>query len=208
MIKVLLADDHQMFIDGMKTNIQQDENITVVGEANNGQEVLDFLAANEVDVVVLDINMPVLDGIEATKEIKNTYPKVKVLILTMFKERDFIMKLLDIGAAGYVLKDKTSEELLMAINNVHNDIPHYGLEIMSIAAMAQKEKKEEVDLTNREKEVLCLIAEGFTTKEISTKLFIAEPTVNTHRRNLLQKLDVPNSQHLVRYAIRHGMINA
>ncbi len=208
MIKVLLADDHQMFIDGMRAMLKEDSNIKVIGQANDGLEVLDFLKKNEVDVIVLDIRMPKLDGIEAAREIVKKYPTTKMLVLSSHKEKEFIRELMDIGAKGYILKNKSSEELVMAVNNVYNGTPHYGLEILTIATSNKEEKSEAVELTPRERDVLILIAEGHTTREISEKLFIAEPTVNTHRRNLLQKLDVPNSHHLVRYAIRHGMIEA
>ena len=157
-------------------------------------------------MVVLDIRMPELNGIETTKIIKKEYPNTKVLILTMYNQKDFIMQLMRVGASGYILKNKSSEELLMAIHNIHKGHSHYGLEILNTATSISN-TTEEVNLTKREEEVLILIAEGQTTKEISAKLNIAEPTVNTHRRNLLQKLEVPNDKYLVRYAIKHGLVS-
>ena len=208
MIKVLLADDHQMFIDGMKAMLQQEKDIQIVGQASNGDEVLDFLEKNPGDVVVLDIEMPETDGIEATRIIRKEYPRAKVLILSMYNRKNFIIKLMEAGASGYILKDKSKEELIGAIHNVHRGQPHFGLEVLSkiTGAGAASEPDIEVQLSERELQVLCLIAEGKTTKEIAPQLNIAETTVNTHRRSLLQKIDVPNEKHLVRYAIKHKLV--
>ncbi len=206
MIKVLLADDHQMFIDGVKALLKSDSDIEVVGEALNGEKVMLLLEDIEVDIAILDFRMPKLNGLETALQIKQRFPQTKILILTMHQEKEYILKLIEAGVGGYVLKHKSSEELLMAIHNVYKGFSHFALEILNVAAIAKNEKKIEAEFTPREKEVLCLIAEGFSTKDISQKLFIAEPTVNTHRRNLLQKLEVPNTQHLVRYAIRKGWV--
>ena len=206
MIKVLLADDHQMFIDGMKAMLQQEKDIQIVGQASNGDEVLDFLEKNPVDVVVLDIEMPETDGIEATRIIRKEYPRAKVLILSMYNRKNFIIKLMEAGASGYILKDKSKEELIGAIHNVHRGLPHFSLEVLSKITGAASEHDIEVQLSERELQVLCLIAEGKTTKEIAPQLNIAETTVNTHRRSLLHKIDVPNEKHLVRYAIKHKLV--
>lgn len=208
MINVLLADDHHMFIDGMKAMLEKEKDIKVVGDASNGDEVLSFLEKNLVDVVVLDIEMPETNGIETAKIIRKEYPKVKVLILSMYNKKTFILELMKAGAAGYILKDKSKEELIGAIYNVYKGQPHFGLEILSQITLPEpSETNAEVQLSEREIEVLCLIAEGMTTKEVSKKLFISEATVNTHRRNLLQKIEVPNDKFLVRYAIKHKLVD-
>ena len=205
---MILADDHQMFLDGMVSILSNDNNVEVLGTAMDGVELLELVKTKEPDIVISDIRMPRMDGIEATKFIKRDYPSVKVLILTMHTEKDLIRELMSMGASGYVLKNKSSAEILMAIHNLHYGIAHYSLEILDIAALASNEQEELVNLTPREQEILTLIAKGLTTRQIATQLFIAEPTVNTHRRNLMQKLDVSSSRSLIKYCIEHGLIKS
>lgn len=206
MIKVLLVDDHQMFLDGVQSFLEKEENIVVTGKVLNGKECLDFLDKSPVDVVLMDIEMPQLNGIETTMRINQKYPKTKVLILSMYKKKSFVIKLLEAGASGFVLKNKSKEELLFAIYNVYQDRPHFGLEILRTASSKQVTPSSQVKLTDREIEILKLVAEGYTTKEISSKLSISSLTVNTHRRNLLNKLELRNVQGLVHYAIKEGII--
>lgn len=207
MIKVLLADDHRLMRDGIKSILLQEKEIEILGEASNGIEVLRFLERTPVDVAVIDIEMPGMDGIETTKIIRKEHPKTKVLILSMYKRKSFILQLMKAGAAGYILKEKSQQELISAIHNVYRGNSHYGIEVLNQVTKLDRENSEpDVQLSNRELEVLCLIAEGMTTKEISVELNRSEATVNTHRRNLLHKLEVPNDKHLVRYAIKHKLV--
>lgn len=208
MIKILLADDHQMFLDGMRMFLETHEGIQIAGEALNGNQVIEFLENNEpVDIVVLDITMPELDGLETTKHIRKNYPNTKVLILTMYDNKEFIIKLIRYGASGYILKNKTKEELLMAIHNVAAGRTHYGLEVMAHAVeVSSYAEEEEIQLTEREIEVLQQIAEGNSSKQAASFLGISETTVNTHRRNIMAKLELPSATHLVRYAIKHGYV--
>lgn len=212
MIKILLVDDHKMFIDGLRAFLEKDEKIDIVGEALSGEATMVFLEKNPVDVVVLDIEMKGINGVETTALIKKKFPKTRVLILSMHKKKRFIVGLFKAGASGYVLKNKSKEELLGAIYNVYEGRPHFGLEVLKVASsidepQSQYDYEPEVKLTERETEVLILVAKGFTTQAISDQLFISKLTVNTHRRNLLQKLDLPNAQHLVIYAIKNGLIS-
>jgi len=207
MIKLLLADDHQMFIDGMRSFLEKYKDIEIVAEANNGNQVLKILETEAIDIVVLDITMPELDGIETTKIIRQKYQNTKVLILSMYDNKDFIIKLIRNGAAGYILKNKTKEELYTAIQNVAAGRTHYGLEIMTHAiAVSQHEEEEEVQLTEREIEVMVKVAEGLSSKDVAEKLHISETTVNTHRRNIMSKLSLNNATQLVRYAIKNGYV--
>ncbi|MEM6320732.1 MAG: response regulator transcription factor [Bacteroidota bacterium] len=206
-IKIVLADDHPTFIDGIKVNLAQHDHLKVVGEANDGVKVLDILENEVVDIVVLDIDMPKLDGIETTKFIAKNYPNTKVLILSMWDKKDFIIKLMRYGASGYILKNKSPNELVTAIHNLAAGRTHYSLEVMQHAvAVSNSDKKEEVKLTEREIEVMKKIAEGFSSREIAEQLNISETTVNTHRRNIMAKLEMPSMTHLVRYAIKHGYV--
>lgn len=206
MIKVLLADDHQLFIDGMKALLERAPEIEVVAEASDGQQVLEQLESIQVDVIILDIEMPNLDGVAATEFIRKKYPKTKVLIVTMYNKKEFIVNLMKYGASGYILKNRTKEELLQAIHTVYRGGSHYTLEVLDTATSIDESFPEEGKLTEREEEVLCKIAEGLTSKEMAALLFISETTVNTHRRNILSKLNLPNATSLVRYAIKNGYV--
>ena len=207
-INVLLADDHKMFLDGMRAVLDADSVIHIVGEALNGIQVLEFLEKGEqqVDVLVLDVEMPEMDGVQVAKEIVKRFPHVKVLIVSMYKRKNYIVNLMRVGVSGYILKNKSKKELVGAIKNVYDNIPHFGLEILGTVSSRDEYDEPETPLTERESEVLCKIAEAMTTKQIAAELNISEATVNTHRRNLLLKLDKPNDKHLVRYAIKIGLV--
>ncbi len=207
-IKVIIADDHQIVIDGLKSLLAQEENIEVVGEALNGEEVLDILKDLDVDVAILDIEMPLLSGIEVTKIIKENFPSMKVLILSMYNTEKFVHNVIEIGADGYILKNKGKEELVLAIKYIMKGDEYFGREVEKTFRQSQKKKNDElknVKLTKREIEVLRLIAIGDTTPIISDKLCIAHSTVETHRRNLIEKTNVRGgSKGLVKYAYENG----
>lgn len=208
MIKILLVDDHQLFLDGIGSIFENNKEIVVSGVVNSGQAALDFLEQSSVDVVVLDINMPPgMNGIETMKEIKVKFPAIKVLILSMHKEGKYIRELFNMGAHGYILKDKSKEELEHAIYKVREGGPYYNLELLSIMQNVPELPENPLDqLSSREKEVLTLIGMGLTSKDVGKELFIHPTTVDTHRRNLLQKLDVSNDKYLVRIAIKYGLV--
>ena len=208
-IRVLIADDHQIVIDGLKSLLVDESNITVVAEAKDGTEVLNILEQTEVDIAILDVEMPLLDGVETTFKIKEKYPDVKVLILTMYNKAEFIKQILSAGAHGFILKNKGKEELVLALNSIYAGEEYFGESVTKtlIKDLKTKEKlKQEVRLTKREIDVLKLIAEGKTTPQIAKQLFIAPSTVETHRRNLIDKTDVPNSKGLVRFAFQHNYL--
>ena len=208
-IKVLLVDDHQLVIDGLKTLLTNEDKILVVGQAHDGQEALDKLETLEVDVVILDIQMDGMDGLEATVKIKDKYPNTKILIVTMHKNGGQIDTLIKSGADGYVLKDAGQKEFVYAINQLAGGDVYFGDEVMKIYVQNQRKKNEKPDvhLTSREVDVLIEIAEGNTSAEIAKKLHMATSTVDTHRRNLISKLGFKNSFQLVRYAIENGYLN-
>ncbi len=210
-IKVLLADDHQIIIDGLKSLLQNTGDIVMAGEANNGREALRLLNILKVDVVLMDIDMPMMNGIEALKELKRTLPGIKVIILSMHQEAGMIKSLMAIGADGYILKSTSRDELIGAIRKVAGGQSYFSSEVtISLLNTPQNNlssSKQPVEmLTDREEEILKLIAEGFSNKEIGTKLFISHRTVDTHRTNLMKKLNANNIAGLISYAIKNGLI--
>lgn len=212
LIKILIADDHKIVIDGIKSLLTEEANFKVVGEVDNGQQVLDFIKDNEVDVFLVDVTMPVMNGIETTKALKEVLPDAKILALTMHEDPQYFKKMVEAGASGYILKNTDKHELVKAIQLIAEGRNYFSNEMYSDFIMGRiKPDKEseapEMFLTKREIEVLKLIADEMKNHEIAEKLFISTRTVDTHRRNLLQKLDVKNTAGLVRYALKSGIID-
>lgn len=211
MIRIIIADDHQMFIDGLKALLKTQKQFAITGEALNGKQLLQVLNTQDADIILMDVNMPEMDGAEATRQIKQQYPHTKVIMLTMFNTRDYIEKLLKAGADGYILKNTGKEELILAIESVYRGESFFSREVTDkIMEGLQKKKSAETDpmlteLTEREKDVLKLIVQELTTNEISEKLHISTHTVETHRKNLISKLQVKNIAGLVKYAIQYGL---
>ncbi len=207
-ITVLIADDHKMMLDGLRSLLNQEKDIHIVGEAMNGNQVMDILAFNQVDIAILDISMPDMDGYDTVINMRKKYPQVKVLVLSLHKDERHVGKLVKSGVAGYIVKERGSEELVNAIRTIANGKEYFDKEVMEISLRALKNKSTTGDtivkFTPRELEVLDLIAEGLSSKEIGNILHIAESTVETNRKNLLAKLDLPNSKHLLKYAIEQG----
>jgi len=208
-IKVLLTDDHQIIIDGLKSLLKNSDEIAVAAEANNGREALRILELLSIDVMLMDIDMPVLNGIETLKEIRKQFRNVKVIILSMHNEAGMIKSLMDIGANGYLLKSCSQDELIGAIKKVSTGQNYFStdvtLALLNTSTTSTSEQKNEL-LTDRETEILKLIAAGFSNKEIGDQLFISHRTVDTHRTNLMKKLDVNNIAGLISYAIRNGIV--
>lgn len=211
MIRLLIADDHQLFIEGMKLLLAPEAGLTCTGEVGNGLEALQFLEINAVDVVLLDIDMPVMNGIEACAAIRKRFPAVKVLALTMYNQPSIIRQVMKNGASGYILKNTSKEELLDAIRAVvRGDI--FLSRQASVALVNEFTQPASANpslipaISTREKEVLQLIVDGLTTPEIAQKLFISPNTAETHRRNLLAKLGVRNTAELVRITLEKGLL--
>ncbi len=204
-IQIALVDDHQLFRSGINFIIDETDDIEVAFEASNGQEFLNYLKEFQPDLVLMDINMPVLDGVEATRRAIEQYPDLKVLVLSMFGEVDYYNTMIDIGVKGFILKDIDNEELIEAIRKVHKGGSYFSQELL-LQLIKNKPSDEAVDLTKREKEVLELICLGFSNQEISEKLFISQRTVERHRSSLLFKTDSKNSVSLVVYAIKSGLV--
>jgi DNA-binding NarL/FixJ family response regulator len=210
MIRVLIADDHQMFIDGLRSLLEGSEDICVVGEACNGQQAVDLCGRQQVDIVIMDINMPEMDGIQATKEILKKHPNIKILGLSMYSDRQYIADILKAGALGYILKNTGKETLINAIHTLQSGGNFLGDEVTRtlLNSFIKNPGAGQVveKLSDREKEVLECIATGLTTHEIADQLFISKNTVETHRKNLLYKLKARNTAELVNNAYRQRLI--
>lgn len=212
---IILVDDHKMIRDGIKTFIEGDKSVEVIGEANNGIECLDLLDALTPDIVITDLNMPEMDGIELTRQIAMKHPEVKVIALTMFGESQHVKQTLAEGAMGYLLKDCREDELRLAIRKVSSGSTYYSPEVTkTIINKVRKVKTQtssrivlEVPLTDREKEVLYLIVREFSNQEIADKLFISIRTVEAHKRNILDKTGSKTVAGLVLYAIEKQLFD-
>ena len=213
-IKIMLVDDHQIVIDGLKSLLTEIKNIVIVAEANNGKDAIDVLSKTPVDVVLMDIEMPVMNGLDSTKIITSRYPPTKVIALTTFSENAIVKKMLNAGASGYILKNIKTETLLEAIITVHSGEKYFSSEISLVLLKPSTEeiilpKKQNSSvnlLSSREIEILKLIAEGLSNSETAEKLFISPKTVKAHRENIMKKLDLHNVVELVRCAIDNGLI--
>ncbi len=218
MVNVILTDDHKIIRDGIKALLHDEENIKVIGEASNGNELIKLLAQQPADVVLMDINMPEMDGFETTRYLKDHFPDVRVLVLSMLDSESYITKIMEAGATGYILKNAGKEELSSAIQLVASGTPYICSDVAmgllrrtnvnapmafagsNTSATGQKE------LSKREIEVLGLIAEGYTNAEIAEKLFTSKRTIETHRQNLLEKTQTRNTATLIKYALQKGII--
>ena len=209
--RIVLADDHVMFRQGIKNILEGAGDLEVVGEAGDGLKLLELLKKVAPDLVILDISMPNLRGLEATREIKMISPDVKVLILTMHKDKEYVYYAVSAGAEGYLLKEDADTELFAAVEKIRQG-EHYISPLLSgklthelIQASHKGQETSPSDpLTTREREVLKLIAEGISNKEIADLLFISIRTVEHHRASIMQKLNIKQTANLVKYAIRKG----
>lgn len=212
-IRVLLADDHRILREGIRALIDDPEDMQVVGEAEDGLETVKKVAKLQPDVVVMDIAMPLLNGLEATRQIRRDFPQVKVLILTMHDNEEYIRQVLAAGALGYVLKDAAARDLLGAIRTVNQGEAVLSpaitrLVIEDYLRWGDIRPEDTTDgLTAREREVLQLIAEGYTNKEIAGIMSLSVKTVQSHRTNLMNKLDLHDRGELIKYAIQKKIID-
>lgn len=206
MINILIADDHQIIRDGIKAMLEN-TSYKIAGEASNGFEVLKAMENSKIDVIIMDINMPLKDGIKTSGEIMELYPSAKIVGLSMYEDKIMVKKMINSGALGYLFKGAGKEELISAIESVHSGKKYFSNEVFNMLLQADtpEEKNNEV-LSSREIEILKLIAEEYTNPEIAEKLFLSIRTVDTHRRNLLQKLEVKNTAGLVKYAIKKNLL--
>jgi DNA-binding NarL/FixJ family response regulator len=209
--RIVLADDHVMFRQGIKNILEKSKDLEVIGEAGDGLKLLELLKKVKTDMVILDISMPNLRGLEATREIKMILPDVKVLILSMYRDKEYVCSAVSAGAEGYLLKEDADTELFAAIEQIRQEGRYISPllfgeltdELFQTHHKGQLTPQHE-PLTTREREVLKLIAEGISNKEIADLLFISVRTVEHHRANIMRKLNIRKTTDLVKYAIRKG----
>lgn len=207
-IKILACDDHQIFVDGLKNTLEKEKNFGPVATALNGDDVLKAVDADHIDVVLMDIEMPGVDGIEATRQISKSHPEVKVIALSMHDDSNVIRKMIQAGAKGYLIKNAGFQELVQAINTVNEGGQYFkGAVLNRIIDFSEDDEGPDPWelLTDREIEVLKLIAAEKSNLEIASELFISVHTVSSHRKNMIKKLGVKNSAGLLKYAVQKGL---
>jgi DNA-binding NarL/FixJ family response regulator len=212
-IKLFILDDHQLFIDGIKALLKNELLYIVIGEASNGIIALDLIKKNPPHIVLSDISMPEMGGVEFTRELKKTYPNIKVLALSMFSEKSIISEMLDAGASGYILKNTGKEELKNALQKIAGGGVYFSDEVSSEMMKVfnergqKKEDENKVSFTEREKEIIQLIATEYSNAQIGEKLFISERTVESHRKNIFRKVNTKSVVGLIKYAYANKLIN-
>lgn len=212
-IKLLIADDHEIFRDGFKLMLSKFEEITLVGEAENGRELLALAETTQPNVIITDIKMPIMDGIEATKKIVALFPNMGIIGLSMFDEDDLIIDMLEAGAKGFLLKNAGKLEIIDAIKTVYEDDPYYckttSHKLTKMIAQSRfnpYKKKDKATFNDKELEIIQLICKEFTNKEIADKLFLSTRTVEGYRLKILEKMNVKNTVGFVVYAMKNNLV--
>ncbi|MEO7046672.1 MAG: response regulator transcription factor [Ferruginibacter sp.] len=207
MIRVFIVDDHPVVIEGLHSLLQNEKSIEWAGHAMNAQSCLGFFVNNTADVVLMDISMPEMDGVELCRLMREKYPAVFILGLSTFNQGIYIKKMLENGASGYILKNVSKEELMLSIATVNKSGIYFAGEVGEALKDYEKTSLNKLpELSVREKEILNLIAEGYTNPEIAKKIFLSPFTVDSHRKNLLAKLNVKNTACLIRLAVQKNFI--
>lgn len=210
-IKVLIVDDHPVVRKGLHSCLDKRDNLKIVGEASDGAESILKAKALQPDIVLMDINMPGMDGLTVTETLRKEAPQIKVLVLSMHSTRDYVMRIVKAGARGYVLKDAPTEELVRAIETVYAGDAFFSPSVAKIALNQYVSEADDRDpmtkLSDREREVLVQIANGQSNKEIASQLGIGVRTIETHRERIMRKLDIHSVAGLTKFAITHGMIS-
>jgi len=211
-IGILIADDHTLLRNGIRALLEDEQDMVIVGEANDGREAVRLAAQLKPNVILMDIAMPLLNGLEATRQIKREHPEINVLVLTMYDHEEYFRQVLEVGASGYIIKRAAANELVSAIRTVHQGEAVLSPTITRLLLedyLRQDASKEEADpnaLSPREREILQLIAEGKTSREIAEILSLSIKTVQSHRTNLMQKLGLHDRADLIKYAIQKKII--
>ena len=198
MITIAIAEDHQSLIDGLKVCLEYEDDLQVVGEANDGDRLMEIVRSKRPDVVLTDIRMPKMDGITATRQIKKEFPACRVIGFSMFEQDEAIAQMQEAGASGYIMKNSPLKAVLAAIRGVMAGQNYFD---MSLSKSDYKKNDNDIPLSKREQEIIKLIGEGKTSQEIADLLFIEKTTVDTHRKNILKKLSLQGKSELLRYSM-------
>jgi DNA-binding NarL/FixJ family response regulator len=213
MIKVILVDDHKMFREGLKFALSQMDGIEVIGEASDGKQFLEVLELKKPDVVLMDISMPRMDGVEATESALRIDPAIKIITLSMFSDADYYQKMVAVGTKGFLVKETGIEELKNAIQIVYDGGTYFSQQLLQNIIsnisnpVVRSSRSKVVDLTRREEEVLELICKGYSNKEVADALFISQKTVEGHKSNLMEKTNTKSAINLMLFAIKHQLID-
>lgn len=204
MINVLLVDDHPLFREGIISRLKMSNDISAINEADNGREAIEKVAELSPDVVLMDISMPEMSGMDALEVLREKYPAIKVLMLSMHDDKEYLLSVIRGGASGYILKDVSGDEMIQAIKTVYRGDKYFSQDITTILAQEDSSDTHNI-LTSREQFILRLISQGLNNKKIAQELDISVRTVETHKRNITKKLNINTTSGLVRYAIEHGI---
>jgi DNA-binding NarL/FixJ family response regulator len=213
-IKIAIADDYKIYRDGLKVGLSSDENMEIIAEADNGEDLMKLLESNSPDVILMDLKMPIMDGMEATKQVRKKYPAIKVLVVTMYDDDKFIIHLMENGANGYLLKNAEPDEIIKSIYAVKEN-GYYFNDVVNKALLKKLVLKnnlkpsfnQNIDLTEREQEVLKMICEEKTAAEIAKEIFLSPRSVEGIRQRLIEKIGVRNTAGLVMFAVKNGLVN-
>lgn len=206
MKKIIIADDHQILLDGLESMLNGEEGFEVVAKCTNGAQVLHRLRENEPDILLLDINMPRMNGIEVTQQIRKDYPKVKIIALSMYKQPSYINRMMNLGAMGYILKEEGKDSILEALVSLIKGEKYLSKKVTEIVQSQKAHAPINLGITSREQQVLDLLAKGLSTQEISDQLYISFHTAKTHRKHLMRKFQVGNVSSLLIKAKDMGII--
>ncbi len=204
--RVIIADDHSLFRQGLKLILMELEDIEVVADVPNGKELLEIVGILQPDLVIMDINMPLLNGIEASKILARDYPEVKILVVSMYGDEQYYNSVIENGVKGFILKDADNSELKTAVRDILNGKTYFSQELL-LRLIRSRQTPANINLTNREQEILELICQGLGTAEISAKLFLSDRTIENHKANLFAKTGCKNSLSLVIFAIKNNLVS-
>ena len=210
--KIILADDHEIFLDSLTALVSSENNMIVISKAHNGKELISLVKENQPDLCIVDMDMPEMNGLQASESLLRLYPDIKILILTMHKEKSLIKKMMNIGIKGYLLKTCDKGEFVFAINQILRNKTYFSDEVIETLVKDHAYERHGspdiskiATLSEREKEIIQLLCDGLNNKQIAEKLFVSHKTIDNHRTNIMRKLDVHNVVGLIRFALKHGL---